>query len=164
MTTRNQANSAFAPSLSLFTINLGERKSTESSTARQERILTPHAPAPIGPYSQAIRSGDLLFCSGQIPLDPTTGKLIEGDITAQTHQVVNNIRAVLQAAGLDTNAIVKTTIFLTDMADFPAVNSVYGSMFPTEGAPPARSTVAVAALPLGSRVEIEVTASYVGVL
>lgn len=119
-------------------------------------VLTPSAPAPIGPYSQAIRTGSLLFCSGQIPLDPATGKLIDGDVSAQTRQVMRNIAAVLEAAGASFDNVVKTTIYLTDMADFAAVNSVYGERFGKT--PPARSTVAVAALPLGSRVEIEVTA------
>ncbi len=121
-----------------------------------EKILTAEAPAPIGPYSQAIRAGDFLFCSGQIPLDPATGRLVEGDVAAQTRRVMANIAGVLGAAGARFEQVFKTTIYLVDMADFAAVNAVYGEFFGTVA--PARSTVAVAALPLGSRVEIEVAA------
>jgi 2-iminobutanoate/2-iminopropanoate deaminase len=119
-------------------------------------IFTAEAPAPIGPYSQAIRAGDEVFCSGQIPLDPDTGSLIEGDISAQTARVLANLGAVLRAAGLDYANVVKTTIFLIDMNDFPAVNAVYERYF--GATKPARSTVAVAALPKGARVEIEAIA------
>jgi 2-iminobutanoate/2-iminopropanoate deaminase len=121
-----------------------------------EKVLSPHAPAPIGPYNQAIRAGDFLFCSGQIPLDPVTGELIAGDITAQTHRVMKNIEAVLAAGSATFEDVVKTTIFLIDMNDFAAVNGAYGSYFADTA--PARSTVAVAGLPKGSRVEIEVVA------
>ena len=121
-----------------------------------EKILTDRAPAPIGPYNQAIRAGDFLFCSGQIPLDPKTGEVVGADAAAQTRQVMANIAAVLEAAGGTFERVVKTTIFLTDMNDFGAVNAAYGERFgPT---PPARSTVAVAALPRGVKVEIEVVA------
>ena len=123
-------------------------------------VQTADAPAPIGPYSQAVIDGDRLFCSGQIPIDPATGKLIEGDITAQTERVITNIAAVLGAAGATFADVVKTTIYLIDMADFAAVNAVYGRAF--DASKPARSTVAVSALPLGSRVEIEVTATLPG--
>ena len=119
-------------------------------------IFTERAPAPIGPYSQAVRAGAFLFCSGQIPIDPATGKLVEGDVAAQARRVMENIAALLAAAGAGFDQVVKTTIYLVDMADFAAVNAVYGERFGV--VPPARSTVAVAALPLGSRVEIEVTA------
>jgi len=122
-----------------------------------QAILTEQAPAPIGPYSQAIRTGNLLFCSGQIPLDPVSGEIVGGnDIEAQTKQVMQNIAAVLEAAGANFDQVVKTTIYLVDMADFPKVNAIYAERF--TAVPPARSTVAVAALPRGSRVEIEVTA------
>jgi 2-iminobutanoate/2-iminopropanoate deaminase len=121
-----------------------------------EKILTVHAPAPIGPYNQAIRAGDFVFCSGQIPLDPATGELVGDDVAAQTHQVMKNVAAVLEAAAATFANVVKTTIFLIDMNDFAAVNAVYGGYF-TDVAP-ARSTVAVAALPRGARVEIEVVA------
>ena len=121
-----------------------------------EKVLSPHAPAPIGPYNQAIRAGDFLFCSGQIPLDPATGELVAGDITAQTHRVMKNIEAVLAAGSATFEDVVKTTIYLIDMNDFAAVNGAYGSYFADTA--PARSTVAVAGLPKGSRVEIEVVA------
>lgn len=119
-------------------------------------IQTPEAPAAIGPYSQAIQSGDFLFCSGQIPIDPASGEVLKGEAKTQAEQIMKNVGAVLKAGGLDFKDIVKTTIFLTDMNDFAAVNEVYGRHFPT--APPARSTVAVAALPKGVNVEIEVVA------
>ncbi len=121
-----------------------------------EKILTANAPAPIGPYNQAIRAGDFLFCSGQIPLDPATGELVPGDIAAQTHQVMKNVGAVLAAATATFANVVKTTIFLLDMNDVAAVNAVYGGYFADIA--PARSTVAVAGLPKGARVEIEVLA------
>jgi len=121
-----------------------------------EKILTANAPAPIGPYNQAIRAGDFIFCSGQIPLDPATGELVPGDISAQTHQVMKNVGAVLAAATATFANVVKTTIFLLDMNDFAAVNAVYGGYFADIA--PARSTVAVAGLPKGARVEIEVLA------
>jgi 2-iminobutanoate/2-iminopropanoate deaminase len=120
-------------------------------------IFTPDAPAPIGPYSQAVRAGTLLFCSGQIPLDPATGKLVDGDVAAQTRRVLDNIAALLTAAGTSYDRVVKTTIYLVDMADFTTVNPIYGERF--GASPPARSTIAVAALPLGARIEIEVIAS-----
>ena len=121
-----------------------------------EVIASEKAPAAIGPYSQAVRAGNLLFCSGQIPLDPATGEVVGGDVTAQAERVMANIAAVLEAAGAGFNQVVKSTIFLVDMADFGAVNEVYGRSFP--GHKPARSTVAVAALPRGVRLEIEVVA------
>lgn len=116
-------------------------------------ITTSHAPAAIGPYSQAIACGPLVFISGQLPIDPATGKLIEAPIADRTRQVLRNIEAIATAAGGELAGIAKTTIFLTDLADFQAVNRAYGEFFPT--APPARSTVQVAALPLGSNIEIE---------
>ena len=119
-------------------------------------ISTNEAPAAIGPYSQAVRSGSFLFCSGQIPLDPKSGQIVSGDIAAQTRRVLNNIAAVLRAEGLTFDSVVKTTIFLTDLNDFQLVNEVYGSYFKQD--PPARSTVQVSALPKGANVEIEVIA------
>jgi len=119
-------------------------------------IFTNEAPAAIGPYSQAVRSGSFLFCSGQIPLDPKSGQIISGDIAAQTRRVLDNIAAVLRAEGLTFDNVVKTTIFLTDLEDFQTVNEVYGSYFKQD--PPARSTVQVSALPKGANVEIEVIA------
>ena len=122
-----------------------------------EKVLTADAPAPIGPYNQAIRAGGFLFCSGQIPLDPATGEIVAGDTAAQTRRVMDNVGAVLSAAGARFEDVVKTTIFLLDINDFADVNAVYGEYF--TATPPARSTVAVAALPRGSRVEIEVVAA-----
>jgi 2-iminobutanoate/2-iminopropanoate deaminase len=119
-------------------------------------ISTAEAPAAIGPYSQAVRSGRFLFCSGQIPLDPKSGKIVPGDIAAQTQRVLNNIRALLKTEGLTFDNVVKTTIFLTNLGDFQIVNEVYGSYFKSQ--PPARSTVQVSGLPKGANVEIEVIA------
>lgn len=118
-------------------------------------IQTQHAPAAIGPYSQAIQAGDLIFASGQLGLDPQTGKLQEG-VEAQARQALSNLKAVLQAADSSVDRVVKTTIFLADINDFAKVNAIYGEVF--HQAPPARSTVQVAALPLGGLVEIEVIA------
>ena len=119
-------------------------------------VSTKDAPAAIGPYSQAIVSGDLVFTSGQIPLDPANQKLIVGDIRAQTERVMENLSAVLKAAGCGFADVVKATIFLADLADFAVVNEVYGKRFPDN--PPARSTVQVAALPKATRVEIDLIA------
>jgi len=116
-------------------------------------IFTTQAPAAIGPYSQAIATKDLLFVSGQLPIDPTTGKMVDGDIGMKTRQILKNAAAIALEAGTALNKTLKTTIFLTDLADFQAVNSAYAGHFPE--APPARSTVQVAALPLGSNIEIE---------
>ena len=122
----------------------------------KKAITTPKAKA-IGPYSAAVESGDLVFVSGQIPLDSATGKLVEGDIGAQTKQSLENLKTILTATGLTFAHVVKTTIFLTSMGDFAAVNEVYKSYV---GEPyPARSTIAVAALPMGAKVEIEMIAS-----
>lgn len=114
------------------------------------------APAAIGPYSQAIDAGDLVFLSGQVPIDPKTGELVEGDITVQTNRVLDNLSAVLEAAGCSFADVVKTTIYLTDLGDFQAVNVTYGKRFAS--APPARATVQVSALPKGARVEIDAIA------
>ena len=119
-------------------------------------ISTSEAPAAIGPYSQAVRSGNFLFCSGQIPLDPASGQIVSGDIATQTRRVLDNIGAVLKAEGLTFENIMKTTIFLIDLGDFQTVNEVYGSYFQQQ--PPARSTVQVSALPKGGKVEIEAIA------
>ncbi len=118
-------------------------------------ILSQKAPAPIGPYSQAVEANGFIFCSGQIPLN-SEGQVVTGDIKAQAEQIMKNIEAVLTAAGVKFSNVVKTNIFLTDMKDFATVNEVYGRFFPEN--PPARSTVAVAGLPKGVQVEIEVTA------
>jgi 2-iminobutanoate/2-iminopropanoate deaminase len=120
-------------------------------------IFTSEAPAAIGPYSQAMRSGRFLFCSGQIPLDPQSGEIVSRDIATQTRRVMDNIAALLRIEGLTFDHIVKTTIFLTSLGDFQTVNDVYGSYFKQD--PPARSTVQVSALPKGANVEIEVIAA-----
>lgn len=119
-------------------------------------IRTDKAPAPIGPYSQAILAGNELFCSGQIAIDPATGELTGADAAAQAEQVLKNLGAVLEAAQMSYGNVVKTTIFLVDMNDFASVNEVYAKYF--DAAKPARSTIAVAALPKGARVEIEAIA------
>lgn len=119
-------------------------------------ISTGEAPAAIGPYSQAVRSGRLLFCSGQIPLDPKSGQIVPGDIAAQTRRVMDNIAAILRAEGLTFDHVVKTTLFLTNLSDFQTVNEIYGPYFKQD--PPARSTIQVAALPKGVNVEIEAIA------
>ena len=121
----------------------------------KEAIKTGKAPEAIGPYSQAIKSGDFIFCSGQIPLAPD-GVLVEGNIELQIRQVMNNIKEVLEAAGTDFSTVLKTTIFLTDLSDFQKVNEVYAEYF--DEPYPARSTVGVAALPRGARIEMEVIA------
>ena len=120
-------------------------------------ILTDQAPAPIGPYSQAVSVGDLVFLSGQIPLDPKTGELVDDNIEDATTRVLENIRAVLDAEGLSFAHVVKTTVFMRDLALFPRMNAVYATVFADR--PPARSTVQAAALPKGVSVEIEVIAS-----
>lgn len=120
-------------------------------------IVSQEAPAPVGPYSQAVEYNGFLFCSGQIALDAKTGEVFTGDIMEQTRRVMKNVGAVLKAGGLEYSHILKSTIFLTDMADFAKVNEVYSTYF--KDAPPARSCVAVAALPKGVHVEIEVLAA-----
>lgn len=119
-------------------------------------VHSPAAPKPIGPYVQATAASGMLFCSGQIAIDHTTGKLIQGDIGAQTRRALLNLAAVLSAGGASLHDVVKTTVFLVDMNDFAAMNEVYAEVF--NDSPPARSTVAVAALPAGARVEIEAIA------
>lgn len=125
----------------------------------RKQVITPAGgPRPIGPYSAAVRFDNLLFCSGQIPLDPATGQLVEGDIRVQTARVLENIRAILAQEGLTFANVVKTTVYLTDLADFPAMNEVYAKYF--QGDYPARTTVQVEDLPRGARIEIEVIAHY----
>jgi 2-iminobutanoate/2-iminopropanoate deaminase len=120
-------------------------------------IETPHAPKPVGHYSQAIETRDLVFCAGQIGLDPDTGKLVEGGVAAETERALTNLEAVLDAVGLTLADVVKTTVFLLDLAEGPTVGTIYTSHF---SAPlPARSTVQVSALPLGARIEIEAIAT-----
>jgi len=126
------------------------------SDAREE-IRTAEAPAPVGPYSQAIRSGDVVYVSGQIPLDPTTGEKVEGEIEDEARQVLANLKAVLEAAGSGMDRVMKATVYLTDLSLFPRVNAVYAEAFDSDPAP-ARVTVGVAALPLGAQVEIDAIA------
>jgi 2-iminobutanoate/2-iminopropanoate deaminase len=121
-----------------------------------ERIATTHAPGAIGPYSQAVRHDAMVFLSGQIPLDPATGALVDGDIRAQTDRVMKNLASVLAAAGLDFTNVAKTTIYLVDLGDFQAVNEIYGGYLREPF--PARATVQVSALPRGARVEIDAIA------
>lgn len=124
--------------------------------SNREAVKTSAAPQAIGPYSQAIRAGGMIFCSGQVALDPATGELVQGDVAQETRQVMKNLAAVLEAGGAGLGDVVKTTIYLTDLGDFSEVNAVYGGFF--TGDPPARATVQVAALPLGCRVEIDAVA------
>jgi len=123
---------------------------------KKKIISTEHAPAAVGPYSQGVRVGGLLYTAGQIPLDPATGKLVEGDIAVQAERALTNLQAVLNAAGSSMKNVVKTTVFLKDMGDFRAMNEVYARYFGKN--PPARSAVEVAALPLGAQIEIEAVA------
>lgn len=123
-------------------------------------IATDHAPRAIGPYSQAVQAGDLVFASGQIPIDPATGEFVAGGIAEQTEQVLRNLTAVFEAAGVEMNQVVKTTVFLADMDDFTAMNEVYGRFF--GDAPPARASVQAARLPRDARVEIEAIAVVTG--
>jgi 2-iminobutanoate/2-iminopropanoate deaminase len=125
------------------------------STTRQ-RISTDHAPKAVGPYSQGIRAGDLVFTAGQIPLNPATGVIEAATIEDQTRQALENVRAVLEAAGSGLDRVVKTTVFMTDLKEFQAMNGVYATFFPAD--PPARSAFQVVALPLGAKVEIECVA------
>jgi 2-iminobutanoate/2-iminopropanoate deaminase len=124
----------------------------------KEAVSSPNAPKAIGPYSQAVRAGQLLFVSGQVPLDPATGQIVAGDIETQTRRVFDNLAAVLKAGGRSFADVVRTTVFLADMNDFTAVNDVYGTYF---SAPyPARATVQVARLPKDARVEIDLIATF----
>ena len=121
-----------------------------------ERVKTDKAPAPIGPYEQAVRAGELIFASGQVAIDPATGKMIEGDVAAQSRRILENLKAVLEAGGSSLGRVVKVTVYLTDMADFPRVNEVYAEYL--GAAKPARATVAVKALPAGAAVEMDAVA------
>ncbi len=125
------------------------------STTTHQAVTTPDAPAPVGPYNQAVQAGGWLYCSGQIPLDPATGEMVgAGDVEAETRQVLRNLQAVLSAAGADAARVVRTTVYLIDLADFQAVNAIYAEMFGSDVSP-ARACVQVAALPKGSKVEID---------
>ena len=123
-----------------------------------QAVTTPAAPAPVGPYNQAVLAGGWLYCSGQIPLDPETGTMVgDGDVARETRQVLKNLSAVLEAAGATAAHVVRTTVFLADLADFQTVNGIYAEMFGA-GTSPARACVQVAALPKGARVEIDCVA------
>ncbi len=124
----------------------------------KKHVVTPQAPKPIGPYSQAVISGGLLFASGQIALDPETMEIVPGDVAAQTERVMQNLMAVLREAKMGPDNVVKTTVYLTDMADFPNMNEVYGRYLGRQ--PPARSTIAVVGLPRGVKVEIDLIAAF----
>jgi 2-iminobutanoate/2-iminopropanoate deaminase len=125
----------------------------------QKTVIKPAKAAPaIGPYNHAVRASDLLFCAGQIPLDPATGNIVSGDIKAQTERALQNIKVILDDQGLSFANVVKTTVFMTNLADFPAMNEVYSRYFTSDF--PARSTVQVAALPRSAQVEIEVIAHF----
>ena len=123
----------------------------------RQAVSSEDAPKAIGPYSQAIRAGSLIFVSGQIPLDPATGAMVDGDISAQTHRVFANLGAILQAAGASFDNVVRTTVYLADMNDFATVNEIYGTYFSSPA--PARATVQAARLPKDARVEIDLIAS-----
>lgn len=123
---------------------------------KKVRVFTKTAPAPVGPYSQAIRAGDFLFVAGQVPVDPATGEFITGSITEQTQQIMENIKAIMTAAGGSLSDIVRTTIYLLNMHDFGEVNEAYGNYFDLD--PPARTTIGVAELPKGMAIEIDVIA------
>ena len=124
----------------------------------KKHVTTTQAPAPIGPYSQGVISGGFLFCSGQIAIDPETGAVVEGDVTVQTERVLQNLIAVLREAKMGPENVVKTTVYLADMADFARMNEIYGRYLGAK--PPARTTIAAAGLPRGVRVEIDVVAAY----
>jgi len=123
----------------------------------REAVSTPSAPQAIGPYSQGIKAGGLLFVSGQIPLDPATGALVDGDIAAQTHRVFANLKAILEAGGSSLDHVVRSTVYLADMDDFTAMNAVYGTYFSAPA--PARATIQAVRLPRDARIEIDVIAS-----
>lgn len=132
---------------------------TESHSSPSRGVVsTPRAPKAIGPYSQGIQAGDFLFTAGEAGVDPASGKLVEGGVAAQTRQALENIRAILEAAGSSLQRVVKCGVFLADLADFQAMNSVYAEFFPADKGPPARTTVQAARLPMGALVEIDAVA------
>ena len=129
-----------------------------SPTMQPEAVITAQAPAPVGPYNQAVKAGGVLYCSGQIALDPVTGAMVgDGDVEAETRQVLSNLKAVLAAGGSSPALVLRTTVFLVDLGDFSRVNGIYAEVF-GEGVSPARACVEVAALPKGARVEIDAIA------
>jgi len=148
------------PGCALNAAESDQATSMKNMSTKKTVIRPSGSPPAVGPYNHAVRVGDLLFCAGQIPVDPATGNLVADDIRAQTEQVLRNIGAILEDQGLSFEHVVKSTVFLTDLNDFAAMNEVYGQFFRRDH--PARSTVQVAALPKGARVEIEVIACYPG--
>jgi len=129
-----------------------------SPTMQPEAVITAQAPAPVGPYNQAVKAGGVLYCSGQIALDPVSGSMVgDGDVEAETRQVLTNLKAVLEAGGSSPQLVLRTTVFLADLGDFARVNGIYAEVF-GEGVSPARACVEVAALPKGARVEIDAIA------
>jgi 2-iminobutanoate/2-iminopropanoate deaminase len=136
---------------------MARRLAREATTMKKELIVSDAAPKAVGAYSQAVRANGFVFLSGQIPLDPATGEMVQGDVGVQTRRVMDNLKAVLAAAGSSLEQVMKATIYLIDMGDFPVVNQIYGEYFVGIDKP-ARATVAVAALPRGSRVEIDMIA------
>lgn len=147
------------PARKATTKKLASKRRASATTKKSSKtvIHTDTAPKAIGPYSQAIRIGGLVYTAGQGPIDPATSKLNEGGVAEQTRQTLNNIKAILEAAGTSMERVVKTTVFMTDLGQFSVMNAVYAEFFPAD--PPARSTVQVAALPLGISVEIEAVAA-----
>ena len=147
------------PARKVTTKKPASKRRASAAAKKPPRVVihTDTAPKAIGPYSQAIRLGGLVYTAGQGPIDPATGKLIEGGVAEQTRQTLNNIKAILEAAGTSMQRVVKTTVFMTDLGQFAVMNAVYAEFFPSD--PPARSTVQVAALPLGISVEIEAVAA-----
>ena len=143
----------FTTDLLRFAFCFNNKKVKQVSLNVKEIISTENAPGAIGPYSQAVKVGGMVFCSGQIPIDPNTGEFVSGDVAEQTRQVLKNLNAVLEAAGTNLNNIVKTTVFLADMNDFTAMNEVYAEYFSDNK--PARATVQAACLPRDARVEID---------
>jgi 2-iminobutanoate/2-iminopropanoate deaminase len=141
-----------------YTLRLHPSIFEEEVDLPKKHVATSQAPKPIGPYSQGVISGGFLFASGQIPLDPESGAVVEGDIEAQTEQVMKNLMAILREAKMGPENVVKATVYLVDLADFPKMNDVYARYLGKE--PPARSTVQVSALPRGVKVEIDVVAGY----
>jgi len=148
------------PPLAILALLSVATSQKSASPSGRTVVTAKDAPPPIGPYSQAIKVGEFVFCAGQTARDPVTNKLIEGDVSAQTDRVLKNISAVLAAAGTDMNHVVKTTVYLKNMADFNAMNEVYGKYF--KDSPPARATVGVSALPVDALVEIEAVAVLPG--
>ena len=156
MKTRTSVVALLLLSFAAFAAAQKDASKTAAPASERTAVESKDAPKPIGPYSQAIKAGGFVFCAGQIALDPATGQLVQGDAAAQADRVLKNLSAVLTAAGTDMDHAVKTTIFLKNIADFAAVNEVYGKYF--KGSPPARSTVQVAALPRDALVEIDIIA------